>query len=368
MDPEILNATEPVVRPRPPRERHPPAHLADYEVQLPLNLHPEPPPADSSSQRPSRPSRHAPRSTSSGTVSSTSSRSHRSSKHRSPRQGLSDLQAAMLEERLKTLDLEKLQEQIEEDILVDKECERLDVQAREAQYRQEQAIKARELLAKQVESRRRLKSVQNELEVAKYVCVLLKQEPQAVNVAASQSSLAADPLSEVSNQEHRVAATTDLKSYAQVMPSHSTPCHVNVEPVSSVMPSPILPAVHITAPVAETPFSSITTAAEVIPPNLVKRSLVSLITAPHTLMSRPGYVAPLPSNPAVVARSHHYSDTSVTYSQTLPVSVLPTVPSTVPVTLGAPLQAQSYQTMNPSLHGQQYRTLFRHPMTLIIGQ
>ncbi len=350
MDPEILNATEPVVRPRPPRERHPPAHLADYEVQLPLNLHPEPPPADSSSQRPSRPSRHAPRSTSSGTVSSTSSRSHRSSKHRSPRQGLSDLQAAMLEERLKTLDLEKLQEQIEEDILVDKECERLDVQAREAQYRQEQAIKARELLAKQVESRRRLKSVQNELEVAKYVCVLLKQEPQAVNVAASQSSLAADPLSEVSNQEHRVAATTDLKSYAQVMPSHSTPCHVNVEPVSSVMPSPILPAVHITAPVAETPFSSITTAAEVIPPNLVKRSLVSLITAPHTLMSRPGYVAPLPSNPAVVARSHHYSDTSVTYSQTLPVSVLPTVPSTVPVTLGAPLQAQSYQTMNPSLH------------------
>ncbi len=69
------------------------------------------------------------------------------------------LQAAMLEERLKTLDFEKLQEQIEEDILVDKECERLDVQAREAQYRQEQAIKARELLAKQVESRRHLKSV-----------------------------------------------------------------------------------------------------------------------------------------------------------------------------------------------------------------
>ncbi len=67
-------------------------------------------------------------------------------------------------------------------------------------------------------------------------------------------------------------------------------------------------------------------------------------------MSRPDYVAPLPSNPAVVARSRHYSDTSVTFCQTLPVSVLPTVPSTVPVTLGAHLQAQSYQTTNPSPH------------------
>ncbi|KAL1267169.1 hypothetical protein QQF64_002844 [Cirrhinus molitorella] len=67
MDPVIPSTTEPaetpcigepVVRPRPPRERHLPAHLADYEVQLPPNLHPEPPPADSASQRPSRTSRH----------------------------------------------------------------------------------------------------------------------------------------------------------------------------------------------------------------------------------------------------------------------------------------------------------------------
>ncbi|RXN27603.1 circadian locomoter output cycles kaput-like protein [Labeo rohita] len=185
MDPETPSAikpaetpstTEPVVRPRPPRERHLPAHLTDYEVQLPPNLHLEPPPADSALQRPSRPSRHASRSISSGTVSSTSSRSHSSVQRRSSRHGLSDLQAAMLEERLKTLDLEELQQRIEVDAIVDKECERFDAQAREAQYRQEQATKARELLAKQVESRRRLKKVQNELEVAKYVRVLLKQE------------------------------------------------------------------------------------------------------------------------------------------------------------------------------------------------
>ncbi len=131
MDPETHSATEPVDRPRPLRERHLLAHLADYDVQLPPNLHPEPPPADSSSQRPSRPSRHASRSISSGTVSSTSSRSHRRAQRRSPRHGLSDLQAAMLEERLKTLHLEELQQQIEEDAIVDKECERLDAQARE---------------------------------------------------------------------------------------------------------------------------------------------------------------------------------------------------------------------------------------------
>ncbi|RXN04178.1 Transposon Ty3-I Gag-Pol poly [Labeo rohita] len=80
----------------------------------------------------------------------------------------------MLEERLKSLDLEELQQQIEEDTIVDKECERLDAQAREAQYRQEQATKARELLA--------------------------KQESQDVNVPASQSSLAVDALSEMKSQ------------------------------------------------------------------------------------------------------------------------------------------------------------------------
>ncbi|KAI2662236.1 F-box only protein 6 [Labeo rohita] len=311
---ETPSATEPVVRPRPPRERHLPAHLTDYEVQLPPNLHPEPPPADSVSQRPSRPSRHASNSISSGTVSSTSSRSHRSVQRRSPRHGLSVLQAAMLEERLKTLELEELEQQIEEDAIFDKECERLDAQAREAQYRQEQATKARELLAKQVESRRRLRKVHNELEVAKYVCVLLKQESRDVNVPASQSSLAVDALSESSAQ---------------------------------VRPSPTLPVVHITAPVAESPFSSATLPVEVTQPNVVTRSSDLLVTAPPTLMSRQDYAAPSPFNQAAVTRPHHYSDTCVTYSLAPSVSVPPTVPSAVPITLGA----QTYQATNPSPYG-----------------
>ncbi|RXN10953.1 F-box only 6-like protein [Labeo rohita] len=190
---ETPSATEPVVRPRPPRERHLPAHLTDYEVQLPPNLHPEPPPADSVSQRPSRPSRHASNSISSGTVSSTSSRSHRSVQRRSPRHGLSVLQAAMLEERLKTLELEELEQQIEEDAIFDKECERLDAQAREAQYRQEQATKARELLA--------------------------KQESRDVNVPASQSSLAVDALSECSGQQSAIPLLM-VEEILMYLPAH----------------------------------------------------------------------------------------------------------------------------------------------------
>ncbi|XP_073731871.1 uncharacterized protein [Misgurnus anguillicaudatus] len=338
MDHESQSATEPDVRPRPPRERHLPAHLADYEVQLPYNLHSEPPPADASSQRASRQSRHASRSISTGTVSS-SSRSHRSARRRSPRHGLSNLHAAMLEARLKSLDLEELQRQIEEDAIVDKECERLDAQARDAQLKQEQANKARELLAKQVETRRRLKKVQNELEAAKYVCVLLKQEPQDVDVTNVQSSLTTDPLSEVSTQQNRVAVNDDYMTSTHVMPSH-TSRHVNFAPVSSVIAPSVLSAVHSTDPVSELSFSSVTSVAEVTHCNTVTWSSTPLTKTQSYVMPKSEYGVPLPSNPTV-ARPHHYSDTSVTYSQTQAIA-----PLTSPVASGVAFHSPSYTDMN----------------------
>ncbi|KAI7812768.1 hypothetical protein IRJ41_008898 [Triplophysa rosa] len=66
----------------------------------------------------------------------------------------------MLEEKVKALELEEMRRQCEEDITADKECQRLDEQTRDA-------LKAREALAKQIETRRRLKKAQNALEVAK---------------------------------------------------------------------------------------------------------------------------------------------------------------------------------------------------------
>ncbi len=139
MDSDPASTAEPAVRPRTQRERHLPAHLEDYEVQLPAHLQSAPPPADTSSQRHSR---HSSKSISSGTASRATSKSRHSATSRSPRHALSDVQAAALEEKLKALELEELEElqrQIEEDATADKECQRLDNQAREA-------LKAREAL------------------------------------------------------------------------------------------------------------------------------------------------------------------------------------------------------------------------------
>ncbi len=126
MDSDPASTAEPAVRPRTQRERHLPAHLEDYEVQLPAHLQSAPPPADTSSQRHSR---HSSKSISSGTASRATSKSRHSATSRSPRHALSDVQAAALEEKLKALELEELEElqrQIEEDATADKECQRLD--------------------------------------------------------------------------------------------------------------------------------------------------------------------------------------------------------------------------------------------------
>lgn len=111
MDPESPSATEPVVRPHPPRERHNPAHLADYDVQLPPNLHPEKLPADSLCR--DHPDHQDMRLDPFLLVWFPVIHPDLipSAQQRSPRYGLSDLQAAMLEVRPKTLDLEELQQQ-----------------------------------------------------------------------------------------------------------------------------------------------------------------------------------------------------------------------------------------------------------------
>lgn len=63
-------------------------------------------------------------------------------------------------------------------------------------------------------------------------------------------------------------------------------------------------------------------------------------------MFRPNNDVTLTFSPAAVARPHHYSDTSVTYSQTPSVNVLP-----------APLHTQTYPVVNPS----PYWTTLSHP-------
>lgn len=238
MDSDAVSTADPAVRPRTQRERHLPAHLEDYEVQLPAHLHSAPPPADTSSQRHSR---HSSQCISSGTASKATSRSRHSAPNRSPRHALSEVQAAVLEEKLKALELEELQRQIEEDATADKECQRLDDQAREA-------LKAREALAKQIDIRRRLKKAQNELEVAKLVTSFLKQDSNSRS--GSQSSIPSN-LSEAQpgvNRPPQRAVTSDIfTSYAQEMHRSSLPQPAFLTSEASVLLPPATQVVQFTS-------------------------------------------------------------------------------------------------------------------------
>lgn len=67
-----------------------------------------------------------------------------------PSPGLSIVQTALLEERIKQMELAELQQQSEEDSKADMESKRLCTQAREDQRLQEEVHQAREAMTKQL--------------------------------------------------------------------------------------------------------------------------------------------------------------------------------------------------------------------------
>ncbi|XP_048059765.1 uncharacterized protein LOC125276388 [Megalobrama amblycephala] len=89
---------------------------------------------------------------------------------------LTSSQAAIVEERIKQRQYDELLHQIEEDTLAEKEYQRLQTQAKEAQRAQEEALMAKEALSNQLERRRKLKKAETDLEVAKLVCSLLSKD------------------------------------------------------------------------------------------------------------------------------------------------------------------------------------------------
>lgn len=82
------------------------------------------------------------------------------------------------------MELIELRQQIEEDSRADMECER--IKARKGQHLQEEAQQAREAMAKQLDRRRRLQKVENELTVAKLVTSFLQERE---DVRSSDSAL-----------------------------------------------------------------------------------------------------------------------------------------------------------------------------------
>lgn len=168
MDPTVSD-TETMERPR--RRTNLPPHLDDYEVGYrPAEDHPPKVSTPCPSQR-----RSSSRKTSHSSTSShsrTSRRSITSTGVYLPPE-LSNVQTAVLEEKIKQRQFDSLRQQVQEDSLADMEYQRLQTQAKEAQRIQEEALAAKEALSKHLERQRKLQQAETELEVAKLVSTML---------------------------------------------------------------------------------------------------------------------------------------------------------------------------------------------------
>lgn len=84
-----------------------------------------------------------------------------------PTQGLSTAQAAILEERIRQMELEDMPRMMEHETQADLECKMLDDRAKKAQRLQDEALKAREALNRQLEREQHLTKAKQEFEIAK---------------------------------------------------------------------------------------------------------------------------------------------------------------------------------------------------------
>ncbi|KAK7945263.1 hypothetical protein WMY93_000991 [Mugilogobius chulae] len=152
----------------------------------------------------------------------------RSLSQRSTTEGLSELQSAMLEEKVKRMELAEAQRQVMEQTIVDEQCTLLDQQARDALNEREEllreqerqrrrleekadlAYKAKEAITRQQLLQQRLKEKEMEVERAALITSFLKEEE-------SKSPPYSRPLSECSKY------AAQLHSQREPGLSHSTP-------------------------------------------------------------------------------------------------------------------------------------------------
>lgn len=246
----------------------------------------------------------------------------------------------MLEERLKALELEELQRQIAEDTTADEECQRLDDQVRES-------LKAREVLAKQINTRRRLKKVQNELEVAKLVTSLLKQDTHDVSKSGIQFNITSN-LPEAPPSQQRAATSDIFISSDQEMQGHSTPQPVCLTSEASVLPPPAPYVLPTTALATEASISAPDFTPEVRHPNVVTWPSPPLAAAQPISEARTALTYPAPIYPATVTVQPTPPVTTVTHHQIPAVSVPPSIASPPdPVTLGGSVHPKPYQVLYP---------------------
>ncbi|XP_055010357.1 serine/arginine repetitive matrix protein 1 [Boleophthalmus pectinirostris] len=257
--------TDPAVHPRPQRERRLPSHLDDFAV----GYHPtvtdpstQPAPVPTAEDGAAAPELTVLRSPSPqlpvriqsrrGSVAShhstaRSQASARSLSQRSLTKTLSELQNAMLEERMKRMELAEAQRQQAREALHEKEelLREQEQQRRRLEEKAEIAYKTKEAITRQQILQRRLKEKEMEVEKAALITSFLKEEE-------TKSPPHSRPLS-VSEYNLRLPSTAQpLPPRSQGPPDmlHSTPVTqapppVNiytVKPPVSTSPSPILAA------------------------------------------------------------------------------------------------------------------------------
>ncbi len=316
MDPTDVQ-TEPAPQRASQRERHPPAYLSDYVVAtLPSE--------GQTHTTQQAPSTHSQRTGSSRRSSnSRSTRSSRSSASRFPSHIFSELETAQLEERVKEMELEELQQHIEEDQQIDHECQRLQTQAREAQRLQEEAIRTQELLTRQMEKRRQLKKRVNELEIAQRVTSLLKEKSQDTGGAGSSPH---------PSDQHKTSNPAPLLPVPHTVPPPPT---VAPPPTASAQP-PALPAAP--PPVSVALPLTVPALLPMAPPPVLRAAPAPVTAAPPSVpMARPIAAPaqppqypplPSPSNlPPSLARLNYnlapYSTHPAQYHSTLSASTYP---------------------------------------------
>lgn len=289
MDNPAKDNTE--TREHPQREHRLPAYLDDYQVGYQPSAHQAPP---ATVQR--SPSQH------SNDSSSRSSNKKKSSSHSRiswstihsvglyPTQGLSNVQAAILEERIKQVELEDLRRLIEHETQADIECRQLDDQAKQAQQHQEEALKAREALATRLERQRRLIKAEQEFEVAKLVSTTLRDD--------SLTSRASSPAPSDKSDRY-----LDFPRLFQAGPAHQLP-----SPSRQSRPTQLASTstVHLPPPQAMHQAMPVPPAPPVGPPLMLQPPAISAIPAPmaHPVAQlqnpaplAPGYVRAQPAPP-----------------------------------------------------------------------
>ncbi|KAL1250707.1 hypothetical protein QQF64_018503 [Cirrhinus molitorella] len=289
--------TEPVVRPRTQRERHPPAYLSDYDVgyqpsHIPTSSADAIPAAQADEVHvPCRPpSTHLAASSRHSQSRTKTSRSGGSSQTTASQ--LTELQAAIVEEKLKSMELAEMQRQMVEESKAEEQCEFLDQQARLALYEREDLLreqqrrsrqldeearaahKTKELITKQLERQRRIKQKEMELEKARLIALLLRESETENASAVSQTKGVLDP----------EQVQTDILCLQKVEVSHHTPHQV---PDNTQHSTPYIQG----NPVTTQP--------------IISHSVPDNITSPSTikpLYAEPVTVVPSPIYPVVVPR------------------------------------------------------------------